>query len=202
VLLDILNPDCSARALAQVSWVIPPHAYSDHGGQNTGYGPYWGGDIINAVGTSPCSYWNNTAIIITWDDWGGFYDHVPAPQPFRNQYELGFRVPLLVVSAYTGVKNLDGTYSGYVSCPTPVSPTCPANPMDFGSILSFIEGNFGLPFIAPPPLSYADKQAKPLDPGFFGLTSPRPFKAIPGIPYDSTFFTTNQVSPSEDPDDD
>jgi len=95
VLLDILNPDCSARALAQVSWVIPPHAYSDHGGQNTGYGPYWGGDIINAVGTSPCSYWNNTAIIITWDDWGGFYDHVPAPQPFRNQYELGFRVPLL-----------------------------------------------------------------------------------------------------------
>ena len=76
-----------------------------------------------------------------WDDWGGFYDHVPPPPP-RNQYELGFRVPLLVVSAYTGVKNLDGTYSGYVSCPTPVG-SCQFI-MDFGSILRFIEDNFGL----------------------------------------------------------
>jgi hypothetical protein len=197
VLTDIGNPNCSAHALAQVTWVIPSHPYSDHGGQSTGYGPYWVGDIVNAVGNSPCGYWNNTAILITWDDWGGFYDHVPPPPP-RNQYELGFRVPLLVVSAYTGVKNSDGTYSGYVSCPTPVSPTCPFE--DFGSILRFVENNFGLTRIGSG--GYADAQANDLDPGFFSLKTGRPFQAIPGLPYDSTFFTTNQVSPNEDPDDD
>ena len=200
VLRDINDTNCNDYGLAQVSWVIPTFAYSDHGGHGgNGYGPYWVGNIINAIGNSPCGYWNNTAILITWDDWGGFYDHVPSPAP-RNQYELGFRVPLLVVSAYTGVKNPDQSYSGYVSCPVPVG-SCQYIE-DFGSILQFIELNFGLPNIAPPPYAYADKQANPLDPGFFGLASPRPFQAIPGLTYDSTFFLGNTLNPNEDPDDD
>jgi phospholipase C len=128
----------------------------------------------------------------SWDDWGGFYDHVPLHQPFRNQYELGFRVPLLVLSAYTD--------AGSVSCPVPVG-TCQYDPLDSGSILRFIEDNFGLPFIAPQGLIYADAQAIKLDPALFSLQTPRPFQAIPGIPYDSTFFTNN-VTPNEDPDDD
>ena len=48
-------------------------------------------------------YWNNTAIFITWDDWGGWYDHEPPTilaQP-EGDYQYGFRVPLVVVSAYT-----------------------------------------------------------------------------------------------------
>src|SRR5579863_8403473 len=177
----------------------PSEPYSDHGHENVGYGPDWVGSIVNSVGSSHCGYWNNTAILITWDDWGDFYDHVPVPQPFRNQYELGFRVPLMVVSAYTGVKNGDGSYSGYVSCPVPVG-SCLYNPLDFGSILQFIESNFKLGFIAND--TYADEQAIGLDPGFFGLTSPRPFQAIPGLTYDATFFLGDTLNPNEDPDDD
>ena len=80
--------------------------------------------IVNAIGNSP--YWSNTAIFITWDDWGGWYDHVP-PHSIINSYEYGFRVPLIVVSPYAK--------PGYVSHVT----------HDFGSILKFIEQNFGLP---------------------------------------------------------
>jgi phospholipase C len=50
--------------------------------------------VVNATGNSP--YWANTAIIIAWDHWGGFYDHVPPPS-IVNSYEYGFRVPLIVV---------------------------------------------------------------------------------------------------------
>jgi phospholipase C len=193
VLDDINNPNCAANALAQVSWVIPSQPYSDHGGLDAnGYGPYWVANIVNAVGNSPCGYWNNTAILITWDDWGGFYDHVPLHRPFRNQYELGFRVPLLVVSAYTD--------AGSVSCPAPVGQ-CQYDPLDFGSILLFIESNFGLPFIAPQGLNYADEQAIKLDPALFSRQTPRTFQPIPNITYDSAFFTNN-VTPDEDPDDD
>ena len=59
---------------------------------------------MNAIGTS--SYWSNTAIIITWDDWGGWYDHVPPPKlvndgtSWGSGYVYGFRVPLIVVSPY------------------------------------------------------------------------------------------------------
>jgi phospholipase C len=106
VLNDINNTDC--KSFPQVSWVIPSGGYSDHGDQNNGSGPDWVADIVEAVGNNgvnQCNYWSNTAIVVTWDDWGGFYDHVPIPQPFRNQYELGFRVPLLFVSAYTPVRH-------------------------------------------------------------------------------------------------
>jgi len=52
--------------------------------------------IVNAVGQS--AYWADTAIIVVWDDWGGWYDHV-APT-IRNSYETGLRVPLIVISPY------------------------------------------------------------------------------------------------------
>jgi len=52
--------------------------------------------LVNAAMQSPD--WEHTAIFISWDDWGGFYDHVPPPQV--DQYGLGFRVPGLVISPY------------------------------------------------------------------------------------------------------
>lgn len=76
--------------------MIPDGRYSDHPAVNDGSGPSWVAAILNAIGTS--QYWSNTTIFITWDDWGGFYDHV-AP-PIYNSYEYGFRVPLIAVSAY------------------------------------------------------------------------------------------------------
>jgi phospholipase C len=180
--------------LAQISWVIPDEAWSDHpvlGGNGTALGPSWVGDIVNSIGASYtnsnglCDYWGTnstnkkpTAIFIVWDDWGGFYDHVPpyevlkgsrngnswsCPAPATNQwgcgYTYGFRVPFLVVSEYTGTKS--GTnYVGYISgaCGTTGQPSCPnTNKIyqhDFGSILAFTEYNFNLPKIAPP--LYAD----------------------------------------------
>ena len=90
--------DISKNALPAVSWVIPDGADSDHPGQKTGdTGPSWVASVVNAIGGSP--YWQTSAIIVLWDDWGGFYDHVPPP--FLDDYGgLGFRVPMIVVSPY------------------------------------------------------------------------------------------------------
>jgi hypothetical protein len=87
-----LFTDIADGQLPAVSWVIPDGRSSDHPKINDGSGPSWVASIVNAIGTS--QYWSNTTIFITWDDWGGFYDHV-AP-PIYNSYEFGFRVPSLL----------------------------------------------------------------------------------------------------------
>jgi|HubBroStandDraft_4_1064222.scaffolds.fasta_scaffold00022_43 phospholipase C len=115
--------DINNGQLADVVWVTPTQAASDHPKVNDGSGPSWVGSVVNAIGNS--YYWNNTAIFITWDDWGGFYDHV-SPTIY-NSYELGFRVPLIVVSPYAK--------QGYIS----------HSQHEFGSILKFTEETFGLP---------------------------------------------------------
>jgi phospholipase C len=141
VVIEGTNPriinDISAGQLANVSWVIPDGQSSDHADSNNGTGPSWVAAIVNAIGQS--NYWSDTAIIVTWDDWGGWYDHVPPPQ-IRDSYEFGFRVPLIVISPYAK--------AAYVS----------HQPNDFGSILKFIEENFSLPEIYPP-VGYADSYA-------------------------------------------
>jgi phospholipase C len=113
--------DISSGNLANVSWVIPSGQDSDHAGNGAKGGPAWVASIVNAMGSS--KYWNDCAIFVVWDDWGGWYDHV-APQIF-NSYELGFRVPLIVVSPYAK--------RGYVS----------HTQYEFGSILKFVEETFG-----------------------------------------------------------
>jgi phospholipase C len=71
--MQIFN-DISSGSLPAVSWVIPDEANSDHPGSGSDTGPSWVASVVNAIGDSP--YWSSTAIVITWDDWGGFYDHV------------------------------------------------------------------------------------------------------------------------------
>jgi phospholipase C len=184
VLTDIDN--CK---LAAVSWVIPDGAESDHPSINKGLGPSWVASIVNAIGDSNCGYWQNTAILITWDDWGGWYDHVP---PFQigqangwgTGYVYGFRVPLIVVSAYTPQGYVDNSI------------------YDFGSILRFIEDNFGsfgqsLGLIGPG--FYADAYATGLD-DFFSLRRAREFHKIHAL-YDEKFFL-NYSAPPLDPDND
>jgi hypothetical protein len=68
-----LLTDIAHGTLAQVSWVVPAGSYSDHPTSGSG-GPAWVASIVDAVGQSP--YWTDTAILVTWDDWGGWYDHV------------------------------------------------------------------------------------------------------------------------------
>ena len=60
--------DIAAGQLPQVSWVVPTGSASDHPRQNQGLGPSWVASIVNAIGNS--SYWQDSAIFITWDDWG------------------------------------------------------------------------------------------------------------------------------------
>lgn len=120
--------DINGGTLPKVSWVIPTVANSDHPGVGltTNNGPSYVAGIINACG-AVTSCWQHTAIFITWDDWGGYFDHVPPPSSGNVNWYYGFRVPLIAVSAY--MKNV-GTVDSTVRNST--------------SILHFIEDTFGL----------------------------------------------------------
>ena len=154
----ILN-DISGGRLAGVSWVMPASAWSDHAGpQSSAQGPAWVAAIVNAIGQS--KYWKNTAIFVTWDDWGGFYDHVPPP--IYNHIELGIRVPLLVISPYAK--------TAYVS----------KERHEFGSILAFTEETFGIPKGA---LNATDRRSDDLMDAFDFSQKPRTFKRIQAPPF-------------------
>jgi phospholipase C len=163
--------DIATGQLPQVSWVIPTAQASDHARNNNGSGPSWVASIVNAIGNS--SYWQDAAIFITWDDWGGWYDHV-APTIY-DSYEYGFRVPLIVVSPYAR--------RGYVSHVT----------HDFSSILRFIEEDFDLPS-----LGYADARADDLSDCFDFTQTPLLFRPVPAI-YGADYFLKD-TSPAEPPD--
>jgi phospholipase C len=125
----VIFDDISAGTLPAVSWLIPASTNSDHPGDANDNGPSWVASVVNAIGTS--GYWNSTAIVVVWDDWGGFYDHVPPP--FSDHWGgLGFRVPMLVVSAYA--RKGGSLQGGYIS----------HTQYEFGSILAFIEDTFNL----------------------------------------------------------
>jgi len=174
--------DIAHDQLQNVSWVIPRGANSDHAGntRNRG-GPSWVASIVNAIGKS--SYWANTVIFVTWDDWGGWYDHVAPPQVRVNcsewgcGYVYGLRVPLIVISPYAK--------PGYISHVN----------HDFGSILKFIEEAYGLGS-----LGYADALADDLSDCFNFNQTPLTFYTI-AAPLGADHFL-NDTTPPTDPDDD
>lgn len=177
ILTDIAN-----NQLPAVSWVIPAGKNSDHAGSTaTTGGPSWVASIVNAVGAS--TYWPNTAIIITWDDWGGWYDHVPPPKvvndgtSWGSGYVYGFRVPLIVISPYAKAR--------YISHVT----------HDFGSILGLVENIFSLKS-----LGYADAYADDLSDCFDFNQTPIAFKSF-DAPLSAAHFLTDRTPPT-DPDDD
>ncbi len=175
---DVVSPettifaDISANQLKAVSWVIPSASNSDHAGPND-HGPAWVASIVNAIGTSPM--WKSTAIVIVWDDWGGYYDHV-APKQLDYQ-GLGFRVPMIVVSPYA--KKV-----GYIS----------HTQYEFGSIVRFIEDNWRLGR-----LGTTDVRAVGLEGMFDFSKPPRAFVPIKASPSASFF---ERQPPSLDPVDD
>jgi phospholipase C len=85
-----------AGTLPAVSWVAPNQKVSEHPPASIAAGQAYVTSLINAVMRSPD--WSSTAIFLSWDDWGGFYDHVVPPRVDRNGY--GMRVPGLVISPY------------------------------------------------------------------------------------------------------
>jgi len=88
--------DCDNGRLPQVCWVIPSDAVSEHPPSSVLDGMAYVTGLINHIMQS--TNWPSCAIFLCWDDWGGFYDHVPPPKVDR--YGLGLRVPSMVISPY------------------------------------------------------------------------------------------------------
>ena len=156
---DIKSPpssflsDVSSGNLRQISWVTPTCANSDHAGCGSNTGPAWVASLVNAIGQS--QYWNNTAIFIFWDDYGGWYD--PEPPAYADYDGLGMRIPMLVVSAYARKGHVSHVH------------------YEHGSILKFVEDTFGLGR-----LSASDARATSPEKDCFNFSKPpRPFKVIP-----------------------
>jgi len=89
--------------LPAVSWLCPANAYSEHPPALVSNGQAYVTGVINAIMRSPL--WNSTAIFLSWDDWGGFYDHVVPPSVDPMGY--GLRVPGLVISPYARAGYID-----------------------------------------------------------------------------------------------
>jgi phospholipase C len=118
--------DAATGQLPAVSWLIAPWEDSEHPPASACVGENWTVAQINAVMSNP-QLWAQTAIILTWDDFGGFYDHVPPPKGPNSYLEYGFRVPTIVISPYARPGYIDHTQ------------------YDFDSILKLVEQVFGLP---------------------------------------------------------
>jgi phospholipase C len=165
-LTDVANGN-----LANVSFIMPYNGkVSDHPVhvKDPTAGPTWVASIINAIGETP--FWNDTAIVVYWDDWGGFFDHVAPPTGplYQDPFEYGFRVPLVLIAPYAKVGTIDHTARTFV-----------------GS-LRLIEETFGLPSLGtldqyePDALdSMLDFTQSPLPFTPLGGSSARPFQHIP-----------------------
>jgi phospholipase C len=113
--------DLSKTGLSAVTYIMPP---TD---QESGHPPYnvtasvpWTKQVVSAIQASP--YWSSTAILMTWDEGGGFYDHVAPPNA-----TFDFRVPMIIISPYSRHGYIDHTFASHSSIP------------------AFIEKVFGLP---------------------------------------------------------
>lgn len=138
--------------LQPVTWITPRFELSDHPEYSACHGENWTTEVVNAVMESP--EWASTAIFITWDDYGGFYDHVAPPQV--DGYGFGIRVPLLVISPYAR--------QGYVM----------SELGEFSSVLRFMEDNWGLT-----QLTDRDLQATPMLSAFDFTQEPRAPEPLP-----------------------
>jgi phospholipase C len=123
--VDSLIGDIDGERLPAVTWVTPRFEVSDHPPWSSSHAHNWVTRIVNGIMDS--GMWASTAIFITWDEWGGFYDHVPPPQV--DQVGLGIRVPMLLISPYARKGFVDHEQG------------------DFTSPLKLIDDNWGLPHL-------------------------------------------------------
>ena len=170
----VLDPDgtqfvheAQTNNLPAVTYIVPCPYDSDHpfivqDTNKTPDGPLWVASMLNAIGSST-ALWNQTAVFVVWDDWGGWYDHVltelspfnvynygSSPPPNQlDPNEWGFRVPLLVISPYAK--------PGFVYSKDALGPT----KHSYSSILNFIEWNWGLPSLNGDDLATKNAQGGP-----------------------------------------
>lgn len=153
---NVLSPetniltDVTTGHLADVTWVIPTLSNSDHERGFSTTGPGWVANVVNAIGQSPD--WNSTVIFLTWDDWGGWYDHVAPPTPFPDYMGIGFRVPAIIISPYAKQNYVSHEFN------------------TFASTLRFVEQTFGVPA-----LTSRDANANGFSDAFNFSQTPRKF---------------------------
>ncbi|HEY6523052.1 MAG TPA: phospholipase C, phosphocholine-specific [Solirubrobacteraceae bacterium] len=151
---DILEADVKGGKLPKVSWIVAPEAYTEHPAWPAGYGAWYTAGVLNALTSDP-EVWSKTALLITFDENDGFFDHMVGPYPnvgslagkstvpldnelFEGKagtpggsdgvvgpYGLGVRVPLLIVSPWSR--------GGWVCSET----------FDHTSLIRFIEARYG-----------------------------------------------------------
>jgi len=143
--------DLQAGSLSAVSWINGAPGGDEHPPDNIQAGEDSVADMVNALGASP--YWPSVAIFVTWDCFGGFFDHVAPPQV--DKYGYGFRVPCLVVSPFARAGYIDHTVN------------------DHTSILKFVETKYGLA-----PLSTRDAAANDFAEAFDFTQATRRFEPI------------------------
>ena len=144
--VDDVVSDIRHGVLPPVTWVTPRFALSEHPEYNFCWGENWTTTVIDAIMASPM--WKDTAIFLTWDDWGGFYDHVPPPRVDR--FGMGMRTPLLMISPYARRGYIDHQVN------------------EFSSVLRFIEDNWRLG-----PLTRRDRRTHDLFSDFRFHSPPR-----------------------------
>jgi phospholipase C len=143
--------DAMNGTLPSVSWISTPTVVSEHTPQSVCTGENWSVSLLQALAAGPL--WGSSAVFLTWDDFGGFYDHVPPVQ--LDAFGLGFRVPLLVVSPFAKAGTIDHTRA------------------EFSSVLKFIEADFDLP-----PLTARDESAVDMTQDFDFTQTPLPLPAL------------------------
>mgnify|MGYP006271483173 FL=1 len=151
--VDRVIQDIHDGYLPAVSWITPRFELSEHPEYSFCAGENWSTEVIDAIMKSP--YWKDTAIFLTWDDYGGFYDHVPPPQV--DGFGFGFRVPLIVISPYAR----QGVVTHELG--------------EFSSVLRFMEDNYRLDRY----LTDRDRNATPLLSAFDFTQEPRKPDPLP-----------------------
>jgi phospholipase C len=159
-----------AGRLPAVSLVTPTLSVSQHNDVSMAKGDNWIGDVVSAIENGPD--WSSTAIFITYDECGCFYDHVAPPTS-----QLGLRVPMVIVSPYAR--------PGYTDHQT----------ASFNSMLAFIEHTFGLP-----PMSDGDRLAYDYSLAFNFAQRPMPGVRMTQTtiaPWELRYMATHPADPND-----
>jgi phospholipase C len=173
--------DATNGNLPAVSWLVPDGPISEHAPHSACEGENWTVQQINAVMQGP--QWNSTAIFLTWDDFGGFYDHVPPPT--EDQYGLGMRVPMIIISPYAKLGRI--RRRGSISHVQ----------YEFSSVLRQVEEWFNLPS-----LHARDTVANDFTDAFDFVDRPRPPVVLSTRTCPASSMLTATTAQSPDPDDD
>lgn len=148
-LFDVFRQDVQANRLPQVSWIVPPEAYTEHPNWPANYGAWYVSQILDALTANPDT-WSKTAFFLTYDENDGFFDHMVPPTPPQTKgqglstvdltdeifagnsefpagpYGLGMRVPMIVISPWST--------GGWIN----------SQVFDHTSLIRFIQARFGL----------------------------------------------------------